>query len=148
MIEPMRGAVMTDCAAKALGFFDAWEKRDYDTLMGYLADGAAVRDLPRGIDLSSRAEQRDWMASWVVACPDSTAGATVPAATTNTAVVTGVYAGTNTGPLGPLPATGKSVSMPFAIALRFDSAGLITDYDVYYDQVTLLTQLGHMPALA
>lgn len=139
---------MTDCAAKALSLFDAWEARDYDAAMAHLADGAHVRDMPRGLVIDARADIRDWLASWVVACSDATAGATVPVASTDGAVVQGVYAGTNDGPFGPLPSTGRSVSMPFSIVMRFDNRGQVTDYDVYYDQLTLLTQLGHAPALA
>jgi hypothetical protein len=76
------------------------------------------------------------MKSWVEACSDATAGAAVTLAAADGAVVEGVYAGTNDGPLGPLPATGRAVSMPFTIVIRFDGAGLVTDYSVYY---------GHIP---
>ena len=36
------------------------------------------------------------------------------------------------------------MSLPFSIVMRFDDAGRINDYWVYDDQVTLLTQLGHL----
>jgi hypothetical protein len=138
---------MTDCAAKALSLFDAWEARDYDAVMAQFGDGAHVRDMPRNLVLDAPSDIRDWLMSWVVACSDATAGATAPVASTDGAVVQGVYAGTNDGPFGPLPATGRSVSMPFSIVMRFDDRGLVSDYDVYYDQLTMLTQLGHAPAL-
>ena len=35
--------------------------------------------------------------------------------------------------------------MPFAIVFGFDGAGKVTTYDAYYDQYTLLSQLGHIP---
>ena len=88
------------------------------------------------------------MESWVTACDDSTAGAKATVSSQNGAVIEGTYAGTNTGPLGPLPASVGTVSMPFAIVFGFDGAGKVTTYDVYYDQYTLLSQLGHVPALA
>lgn len=139
---------MTDRAARALSLFDAWERRDYGAVMEHMAKGALVKDAPRGLVLGDPSDVRDWFESWVTACPDATAGATVPVASTDGAVVQGVYVGTNTGPFGPLPATGRAVSMPFAIVIRFDAAGRVTEYSVYYDQLTLLTQLGHAPALA
>ena len=139
---------MTDCAARALSFFDAWEKRDFDEVMDHIAPAAVVKDHPRGLVLSARADIRGWLESWATACPDSVGGTSVPAASHNSAVVEGVYVGTNTGPFGPLPATGRSVSMPFAIVMHFDAKGKITEYVVYYDQLTLLTQLGHAPAPA
>ena len=133
-----------DCAANALSLFDAWERADYDGVMAHLAPNVRVRDNPRAAVLTDSLEIRSWMESWRIACPDSKAGATVPSASTDSAVVEGVYTGTNTGPLGELPPTGRAVAMPFSIVMRFDDAGLINDYSVYYDQVTLLTQLGHL----
>ncbi len=56
----------------------------------------------------------------------------------------GVYAGTNTGAFGPFPATGRSVSLPWINVLRFDSDGRIIGGGAYYDQLTVMTQLGHM----
>jgi steroid delta-isomerase-like uncharacterized protein len=136
---------MTDCAARALALFDSWEKRDYDTCMSFFASGMPVRDYPRGIVITEPPEIRDWLEAWATACPDSTGGVTVGAVSGDAAVLQGTYVGTNTGPFGPLPATGKSVSLPFAIVLRFNDTGLVSGYDVYYDQYTLLTQLGHIP---
>ena len=137
---------MTDTAATALALFDDWEKRDYDAVMAHFATGAIVRDHPRGTTLGDPADIRTWMESWVTACADATAGAQATVSSANGAVIEGTYAGTNTGPLGPLPATGRAVSMPFAIVFGFDGVGKITTYDVYYDQYTLLSQLGHVPA--
>jgi len=139
---------MTDTTGVALALFDEWEKRDYDAVMTHFAPGAVVRDYPRGTTLSAPADIRTWMESWVTACPDSTADAKATVSSSNGAVIEGTYTGTNTGPLGPLPASGRPVSMPFAIVFGFDDAGTITTYDVYYDQYTLLAQLGHVPALA
>jgi steroid delta-isomerase-like uncharacterized protein len=133
-----------DRAASALSLFEAWERADYDGVMAHLAGDVTVRDNPRAAVLTDASEIRGWMESWRIACPDSTAGATVPSANADSAVVEGVYAGTNTGPLGSFPATGRAVSMPFSIVMRFDDGGLINDYSVYYDQLTLLTQLGHL----
>lgn len=139
---------MADAGARALSFFDAWETRDFDAMMKHFAGGATVNDHPRGTVITAPSEIRDWMTSWVTACPDATGGVSVAAASTDAAVLLGTYVGMNTGPLGPLPASGRPVSMPFAIAMRFDAKGAITQYDVYYDQLTLLTQLGHAPAMA
>ena len=139
---------MSDTAAAALSLFDEWERRDLDAVMAHFAAGAVVRNHPRGTSLNAPADIREWMQSWVTACEDSTAGAKATVSSANGAVIEGVYAGTNTGPLGPLPASGRSVSMPFAIVFGFDDAGMVTTYDVYYDQYTLLAQLGHVPAPA
>ena len=137
---------MTDTAATAVALFDDWEKRDYDSVMARFAPDAIVRDYPRGATLSDPADIRAWMESWVTACADATASARATVSSTHGAVIEGTYAGTNTGPLGPLPATGRAVSMAFAIVFGFDGSGKVTSYDVYYDQYTLLSQLGHVSA--
>lgn len=64
------------------------------------------------------------------------------------AVIEGVFAGTNTGILGPpageLPPTGRSLSMPNCDVFEAE-AGRISRHRVYYDQMGFLVQLGLMP---
>jgi hypothetical protein len=50
-----------------------------------------------------------------------------------------------TGPLGPFPATGKEFALPLCEMWHFDSSGRVVGGDLYYDQVSLLMQLGLMP---
>jgi predicted ester cyclase len=56
----------------------------------------------------------------------------------------GLYAGTNTGEFGPFAATGRVVSLPWTNVYKFDGNGRIVNVNVYYDQLTIMTQLGHM----
>ena len=53
--------------------------------------------------------------------------------------------GTHDGPFGPFPATGKEFALPLCEMWHFDSNGQIVGGDLYYDQVSLLTQLDLMP---
>ena len=50
--------------------------------------------------------------------------------------------GTNDGPLGPFPATGKEWTLPICEMWHFDADGRVVGGEIYYDQVSLLTQLG------
>ena len=43
------------------------------------------------------------------------------------------------------PATGKEFTLPLCEMWHFDSSGRVVGGDLYYDQVSLLTQLGLMP---
>ena len=52
--------------------------------------------------------------------------------------------GTQEGPVGPFPATGKPVSVPFLAMLRFE-AGKIAEMWVEWDNLKMLKQLGHFP---
>jgi steroid delta-isomerase-like uncharacterized protein len=135
---------MADNPATAQAFFDAWERRDFDALGDRLAGNVSFRDAPRGLVIAGQANVRDWYASWAVAFPDGVAGATVAAASDDTVAIEGVLVGTNTGDFGPLPPTGRSISFPWANVLHFDRDGRISDGAAYYDQLSLMIQLGHM----
>jgi steroid delta-isomerase-like uncharacterized protein len=135
---------MSDNAANAMSLFDEWEKRDFDALGDLMAEGIAIIDSPAGRTLSGKSEAKDWFGTWASGCPDSVAGVRVVAASDDTVVVEGVYEGTNTAAFGPMPAKGRTVAMPFASVLRFDTSGHVSSFTGYYDQVTLMTQLGHM----
>jgi hypothetical protein len=52
--------------------------------------------------------------------------------------------GHNDGPMGPLPATGREASVPFCEIREYDTDGKVVRTEWYYDQLTMLTQLGHM----
>lgn len=51
------------------------------------------------------------------------------------------YTGTQKGPFGPFPATGKRVTPPFLGILRFE-AGKIAEMWVEWDNLDMLKQLG------
>ena len=55
--------------------------------------------------------------------------------------------GTNDGPYFGIPATGKPAQVRLGELVRFDADGLMTDFSLYYDSLTLLMQLGlvHAP---
>lgn len=59
-----------------------------------------------------------------------------------------LFTGTHTGPMpGPggteIPPTNKSVKWPYCMVMKFKD-GLVSELYEYYDQVSLLTQLGLM----
>jgi ketosteroid isomerase-like protein len=55
--------------------------------------------------------------------------------------------GTNDGPLGSMRPTGRKMSLPFCEICHFDKQGRVVSGSCYYDQYTLLTQLGHIQPL-
>jgi steroid delta-isomerase-like uncharacterized protein len=65
--------------------------------------------------------------------------------------VQGVFTGTQTGamvgPGGEIPPTNRRLELPFGDFFQV-SGGRITRHEIYYDQVTFLSQLGLMPAPA
>lgn len=55
------------------------------------------------------------------------------------------YSGTQTGPMGEFPATGKRVEAPFLAMFRIES-GRIAELWVEWDNVAMLEQLGLFPS--
>jgi hypothetical protein len=55
--------------------------------------------------------------------------------------------GTNDRPLGSMRPTGRKMSLPFCEICHFDKQGRVVLGSCYYDQYTLLTQLGHIQPL-
>lgn len=51
--------------------------------------------------------------------------------------------GTNTGVFGEYPATGKKIKVSGLSRLSFDQAGKIHHEDIYYNELSLLQQLGY-----
>lgn len=54
------------------------------------------------------------------------------------------YSGTQTGPMGEFPATGKRAEIPFLSIFRIED-GQIAELWVEWDNVAMLTQLGLFP---
>jgi steroid delta-isomerase-like uncharacterized protein len=136
---------MTDNAGTASAAFDAWEKRDFDGVVKDMAEDVEVTDRSTGEKIKGRANVKAFYASWATACPDSTCGYEVVAASDDAVAIEGLWAGTNTGPFGPFEASGRSVAMPWINNLHFNGDGQITNVSVLYDQMGVLTQLGHVP---
>lgn len=65
----------------------------------------------------------------------------------NRAGIWTTYEGTQEGPLGPFPATGRQVHFDFGGVLRVEN-GKIAELWVTWDNMTILSQLGHLPAPA
>ena len=53
------------------------------------------------------------------------------------------YIGTQDGPMGPFPASGKKLELPYVGILRFED-GKIVEIWVEWDNMSALTQLGHL----
>jgi len=68
----------------------------------------------------------------------------------NTVVAESILRGTHTGPLTDpsgheIPATGKPINIPVADSFVFEDGKLAT-HRVYFDQMSLMAQLGLLPA--
>lgn len=57
------------------------------------------------------------------------------------------YAGTQQGEMGPFPPSGRKMQVDFGAVLRIES-GKVAEMWVTWDNMAVLTQLGHLPAIS
>jgi steroid delta-isomerase-like uncharacterized protein len=124
---------------------DAMQRHDLDATAALFAQDAFVRDVARGRQALGVDEVRDTLKGWLTAVPDATFEVTALAETDERAGAQVVVHGTHSGPFaddwGPVPATGKAIDLPFAVACTLRD-GRIVEMHLYYDLATLLLAVG------
>lgn len=121
----------------------SWERRDFDAAVSRMVKNFTYEDYPRGRSLKSREEFKDYIAAWAQAFPDGKITKARYHDAGDTSVAQFRLRGTNGGPFGPFPATGRPVSQPVCEIIHFEPEGRMVSGEVYYDQMSLLVQLGH-----
>jgi steroid delta-isomerase-like uncharacterized protein len=125
---------------------EAFNQRDFAAMTSRYADGITWTDHAQGRTFRTPQEFRDdFLANWLRASTDiritdpryTDAGQTV--------VSQFIAVGTHDGPLGPVPATGEQFALALCEMWHFDASGRVIGGDLYYDQLSLLVQLGVMP---
>jgi SnoaL-like domain len=125
---------------------EAFNRRDFEAMTERYADRIAWTDRARGLTFRTPREFRDdFLAGWVAASSDIRITEPRYLDAGQTAVSTFTVVGTHDGPLGPFPATGRRFALPLCEQWHFDAGGRVVGGDLYYDQVSLLMQLGLMP---
>jgi steroid delta-isomerase-like uncharacterized protein len=125
---------------------EAFNQRDFEAMTKHYADAIAWTDHSQGRTFTTPEEFRgDFLRGWVQASHDIriTGAGYIDAG--QTVVSTFTVVGTHDGPFGPFPATGKEFALPLCEMWHFDSSGGVVGGDLFYDQVSLLMQLGLMP---
>lgn len=125
---------------------DLFNKRDWSAFTAAYAPACEYVDQARSFTAKGREQVQDFEQGWVNAFSNATItdAQVIDAGASTVLLFTG--SGTNDGPFGPMPATGRQVSMRFCEVREYDADGLTVRAQLFYDQVTMLVQLGHMPA--
>ena len=123
----------------------AFNRRDWTGLVQNFAADFEYTDQARGVTLKGPHEFVDYLrTNWVAAFSDAAITEVDYIEAASHLVVHFTGTGTNDGAFGPMPRTGRRIATPFCETMRFNAAGQIVSGSLYYDQVTILVQLGHM----
>jgi predicted ester cyclase len=127
---------------------DAFNRRDLDAAVAAMTEGYRFVDQPRGATLDRQQFKDVFMQGWVNAFSDARVTEREYIDGGDVVVCRFVGRGTNDGSIEGAPPTGRTMNLPFVEIMRFDSQGRVTGGEALYDQVSILTQLGLMPAPA
>jgi steroid delta-isomerase-like uncharacterized protein len=127
---------------------ESWNKRDFAGVINNAAEGLAYTDHGRNTTLNTREKFGKWTEGWATAFSDGRITNPQYIDAGDIVVAQFTVEGTNNGPLGSMKPTGRKMSLPFCEICHFDKQGRIVSGGCYYDQYTLLTQLGHIQPLA
>jgi predicted ester cyclase len=127
---------------------ESWNKRDFAGVVKNAAEGLVYTDNARAVTLNGRDKFREWTEEWAKAFSDGLITNPEYIHAGDIVVARFTVVGTNDGPLGSMKPTGRKMSLQFCEVCYFDEQGSPVLGGCYYDQYTLLSQLGHIEALA
>lgn len=134
-------------AKLAHSLYEMYNNGDFDGMAAQAAADAEITGVPTGMTLKGPDGFRQYIQGWASAFPDSQIEVMNVIVGEEGAVVEFRGRGTHTGPLmaptGEIPATGKSVDIPFCDVLQMKD-GKITSLRSYFDIATMMGQLGLM----
>ena len=127
-------------------FVAAINERRFEEL-DELVSPDAVRRSPStpGLEVRSLDEFKDFLRQDLTGVPDAMQEIRMMVAEGDLVALWANYSGTQDGPMGPFPATGRRVDTDFAGFLRLED-GMITEINVVWDNLSMLVQLGHLQA--
>jgi steroid delta-isomerase-like uncharacterized protein len=142
-IDDLKEAEM--CAgnvAKVSEFWAAHNRGDLDAMAALFSEDAVTVDRARALTFLGREGIKSFKAALREAFPDLRAEPQSTIDGWDTVVVQELATGTHNGPLGPVPASGRPLSLAVCVIFRFGEDGLVATADFYWDQLSMLQQIG------
>lgn len=128
-----------------LAMIEAVNARDFDALDTLVAPDVRRHSAATpGVTIESLDDFKAFLEADLISVPDSKMTVNHVVADDGMVAVHATYAGTQDGPMGPFPASGKPMEAPFMGMLRIEN-GKIAEMWVEWDNLSLLAQLGHFP---
>lgn len=123
--------------------YQAFNSRDFDAILRMVSDRVIYEDRARGETFKGRDGYLGFLQGWVASFSNAECAQLKLVDGGDTVVAEFIGRGTNDGPLGPLPKSGKQLNLPFCEIIRFNEQGEIISAAIYYDQLSMMAQLGH-----
>jgi steroid delta-isomerase-like uncharacterized protein len=127
-------------------FFDAWNSRQPDAF-----DDLIAPDVVRHCEATPNVEARnldqvkEFLRQDTAIFPDSVQTIKLLVAEGNLVAAWTTYEGTQQGPMGPFPPSGRKAQFDFGAVFRIEG-GKIAEWWVTWDNMTILRALGHLPS--
>jgi steroid delta-isomerase-like uncharacterized protein len=129
--------------ARRLG--EAIDERRWDALDDIVApDFTRHCQATPQVDVRSLQAFKEFLRQDAAVFPDSTQTLKHILAEGSLVAIWATYAGTQRGPMGPFPPSGKRMEVDFGAVLRVEN-GKVAEMWVTWDNMAVLAQLGHLP---
>jgi steroid delta-isomerase-like uncharacterized protein len=124
---------------------EAMNARDFEKVEELIADDVQRHSSATpGVIVENRDQFMAFLHQDLSICPDASQEINLILAEGDRVAVHVTYRGTQTGAMGPFPASGRSMELPFIGILRVQG-GKIAEIWVEWDNLHALSQLGHFP---
>ena len=136
-----------DLATRYRTALEALGRQDLSSMADAYAPNVITADHAQQRTMHGVEEVIAWCREWLEAFPDSRITDLTCDGAGRWTIARFTATGINHGPMGPLPATGNPMTAELCSVARWEQ-GRIVEEHIYYDQHTVLAQLGHLPGVA
>ena len=136
-----------DLSALVRDAFDAWNAHDADRLAAFAAEDVVIEGDALGAPIRGRDGYRHFARSYMDAFPDLHFEIRDPLVVGDRCVVEWRATGTHRGSLMGIPGTGRMSVLNGCAILQFRDGLIVADHP-YWDNASMLRQLGLMPVRA
>lgn len=127
-----------------LGMIGAINHRDFDALDTFVAaDVHRYSGATPGVEVENLDQFKAFLKEDLAGVPDAQQEVNLIFAADDMVAIQATYRGTQTGPMGPFPPSGRSLELPLLGILRVED-GKIAEMWVEWDNLNALVQLGHI----
>ena len=127
-------------------FFDAWNNRQPAVFDGLMASDVIRHcEATPGFKVENLGHVKGFLAQDSGTFPDSVQTIKLLIAEGNLVAAWSTYEGTQQGPMGPFPPSGRKVRFDFGAVFRIENQK-IAEWWVTWDNMTILRTLGHLPS--